>query len=165
MNDINYDFLSWANMEGLCADIHFQMILKKYKPDCIIGLSRGGIVPARLFSDYFDVVEDVFSLDIKMYTGIKSVMEEAVIRPFHDDVKGKKILIVDDIWDSGMTMRAVLKYLQGEDLTTATLYKNPKVVDGPNYYGTLSKEGTWVVFPWEKEETKREMLRLKTEKE
>ena len=160
MNDINYRYLSWYDVEDACFSIcHTEMYKDKYKPDCIIGLSRGGIIPARLFSDYFDVVEDVFSMDVKAYQGIKDVMEEAVIRPFHDDVKGKNILVVDDIWDSGMTMRAVLKYLKGESVTTATLFWNSKVKDKPNYYAEVAKEGEWVVFPWEKQETLRKTLK------
>ena len=159
MDDINYEYLSWWDIDDACSEIYSQMLLNKYTPDCIIGLSRGGVIPSRIFSDYFDVVEYFFSLDVKLYNGIRSTTGKAVIRPFHGDVKGKRILVVDDIWDSGMTMKAVLEYLKGEDITTATLYWNSKVKDKPNYYANITKEGAWIVFPWEKEETKREMAK------
>jgi len=161
--DVKYVYLNWEHIETACQKIYSQMVKDNYKPDCIIGLSRGGVVPARLFSDYFDVVEDVFSLDVKMYIGIKSALEEAIIRPFHDsfhdDVKGKNILVVDDIWDSGITMKAVLRYLKKENLTTTTLYWNSKVKDRPDYFAATTDEGSWTVFPWEKEETKRELAK------
>jgi len=154
MEDIIYKYLTWNDIELACLNIYDQMVKNKYKPDCIIGLSRGGVIPGRLFSDYFDVVEYFFSLDVKMYTGIKKTMEEAIIRPFHEEIKGK-CLVVDDIWDSGMTMRAVLEYLKGKDITTATLYWNGKIKDRPDYYCHETKCYEWISFPWEKFETDR----------
>jgi hypothetical protein len=50
-----------------------------YKPDCIIGLLRGGVVPARIFADYYNIVLDFFALDVKLYNGIDERREKPLI--------------------------------------------------------------------------------------
>lgn len=131
------------------------MVRDSFKPQAIIGLMRGGIVPSRIFSDYFDIFLDFFSLDVKLYYDINKSHEKPLIGAFHGDVKGKKILIVDDIWDSGRTMEAVLDYLKEEDVTTTTLFWKETAEGKPDYYAEGSKELEWVVFPWEEHEFRR----------
>jgi hypoxanthine phosphoribosyltransferase len=135
---------------------------KHYKPDVIIGLLRGGIIPARIFADFFNVKMDFFALDVKLYTGINERDKKPVIRHFDEDIKGKKILIVDDIWDSGTTMKAVLEYLKNEDIQTVTLYWKETADQKPTYYSYVAKEEQWIVFPWEKTETKNELRQAKS---
>jgi len=134
------------------------MLSHDYKPDCIIGLLRGGIVPARIFSDYFNIILDFFSLDVKLYEGINKRKEKPVIGPFsYDLIKGKKILIIDDIYDSGKTMEAVLAYLSEENVVTATLFWKETASKKPNYYAKVAKKDEWIVFPFEKFEFDREI--------
>ena len=100
---------------------------------------------------------DFFAIDVKLYDGIASTTEKPQIRPFYGDVKGKKVLIIDDIWDSGRTMEAVLEYLGKENVTTATLYWKEKALNKPNYYAETARENEWIVFPWETWEFRRLM--------
>jgi len=150
-----YTHQSWKDIEDRCLSIYHKMLIDEYKPQSIVGLLRGGVVPARIFSDYFDILLDFFALDVKLYNGINSKNEHAEIRQFFGDVKGKKILVVDDIWDSGQTMRSVLDYLGDEDVTTATLFYKEGAQGRPNYYAESNQENEWIVYPWEKEEFKR----------
>jgi hypoxanthine phosphoribosyltransferase len=135
------------------------MLRDNYKPDCIVGLLRGGIVPARIFSDYFNIMLDFFALDVKLYEGINRRKEKPVIGPFsYDLVKKKDIFIVDDIFDSGKTMEAVLEYFRKEKVTTATLFWKETASKKPNYYAEVAKKDEWIVFPFEKHEFRRETL-------
>ena len=68
-----------------------------------------------------------------------------------------RVLIVDDIWDSGKTMNAVLDYLGEEDITTATLFWKETAKEKPTYYANIAGRNEWVVFPWEKYEFNREI--------
>ena len=125
------------------------MCCDKYEPQSIIALLRGGVVPGRIFSDYFNIFLDFFALDVKLYDTIGVRNEVAKIKPFNGNVKGKKILVIDDIWDSGTTMQAVLEYLGEEDVTTATIFWKETATSEPTYYSEKVEEDTWIVFPWE----------------
>jgi hypoxanthine phosphoribosyltransferase len=145
-------FISWEDVEEDCLTIYANMRKDNYTPDVILGLLRGGVVPSRIFLDLHQSLLDFCSIDVKLYDGINLRGPSPKIRSFIDDIKGKKILIVDDIWDSGKTMNAVLEYLKGYDITTATLYWREKASQKPNYYSKIAPEGEWQIFPWEKYE-------------
>lgn len=156
LSHIKFRHLTWQDIDKYCENIYYQMLRDKYQPDCIIGLLRGGIVPARIFSDYFNILLDFFALDVKLYNGIDSRNDEPRIKTFFGDVSGK-ILIVDDILDSGKTMNAVLKYLGDKDVTTATLLWKETAPNKPNYYADIAKKDEWIVFPFETKEFEREI--------
>ena len=157
MNDkTKFKFVSWDDLETDCAVIYSKMLKDNYKPDCIIGLFRGGIVPARIFSDYFNIWLDFFALDVKLYNGINKRMKKPKIRIFDEDIKGKEILVIDDIYHSGTTMKSVLEFLKGEKITTTTVFWKETAEEKPDYYAGVAKKDEWIVFPWEKREFKRE---------
>ena len=153
----NFKFISWNDLEYYCDKIYTQMLKDDCKPDCIIGLLRGGIVPARIFSDHFNILIDFFALDVKLYTGVNRRMEKAKIKAFDGDVKGK-ILVVDDIYDSGKTMEVVLEHLKGKEVTTATIFWKESAKNKPDYYAEVAKENEWIVFPFEMAEFNREKV-------
>ena len=158
IDKIKFRHVTWADFDYYCHDIYIQMLAKKYKPECIIGLLRGGIIPARIFSDYFDISLDFFALDVKLYDGINKAKERPVLGPFSlEAIRGKRILITDDILDSGRTMNAVLEYLKGEDVTTATLFWKETAERKPDYYSEIARKNTWINFPWEHFELEREL--------
>ena len=141
---------SWFYIEGSCKIIREKMISDNYKPDVIIGLLRGGVIPARIFADYFSILLDFFAIDVKLYEGIGVRKENATIKPFHFDIEeDKKILVVDDIWDSGKTMEAIMGTLNGRNVKTTTLFWRKSAKKKPDYYAD-EIEDEWVIFPWEK---------------
>jgi hypothetical protein len=133
------------------------MVQDGYRPQALVGLLRGGVIPARIFSDCFDILLDFSALDVKLYTGINERMDEAVVGPFMGDVQGKSILVIDDIWDSGKTMEAVLEHLCNEDVKTATLVWKDTAPRQPDYFDRVAKDGEWIVFPWETYEFQRQI--------
>lgn len=144
--------LNWSDIQVACLHIYDNMRDIGFKPNAIIGLLRGGVIPARMFSDFFDIMMDFYAIDVKLYTGIGKKNDQPIIKPFHIDIRGKNILVIDDIWDSGKTMEAVLEELKGENVTTATLYWKESAKGKPNYYYETAKDNEWIVFPWEKYE-------------
>ena len=157
--DKQFKFLGWSDIDRACLSLYSQMHKNDYVPDVIIGLLRGGVIPARIMADYFGIMLGFFALDVKLYTGIGTRMGEPVIRyDFKDsDIEGKKILVVDDILDSGRTMNAVLEQLKGNSIATATLFWKETAKDKRDYYAETSSEIEWIVYPWETMEFKREM--------
>jgi hypoxanthine phosphoribosyltransferase len=155
MISTDYKFLSWQDVEKCCLSIYYKMFEDGYHPESLVGLIRGGMVPTCIFSDFFGIVFEFYALDAKLYHGNGNEIgvrgNKVRIRPFNlDNVKGKKILIVDDIWDTGTTMAAVLDQLKEEDITTATLMWRETAPEKPNYYCSTVKKDEWVVFPWER---------------
>jgi len=156
---MEFKFLDWQEIDSACLSLYSQMHVANYVPDAIIGLLRGGVVPARIMADYFGIVLDFFALDVKLYTGVGIRNEEPVIRyDFKDsDIKDKKILVIDDVWESGKTMNAVMNHFEGHNITTATLYWKENAKEKPNYYAETANENIWLIYPWEQMEFKREM--------
>jgi hypoxanthine phosphoribosyltransferase len=157
---IEYKYISWNGVEEYCYDIIRQMQKNNYTPQAIIGLLRGGIVPARIFSDFFNVVFDFYALDVKFYNGINSTNEKPLIRNIYGDIKVDNCLIIDDIYDSGKTMKAILEHLNGKNVVTATLFWKETAKEKPDYYSQVAKKNEWISFPWECYETKREIAKL-----
>ena len=142
---MNYKFVSWGRHEAICYSIIDKMVSDGYKPDCIIGLLRGGVIPARIFSDYFDIILDFYAIDVKSTNGVNKYMSEAVVREFNiKNFHCKNILVIDDIWDTGKTMNAILKELKGEKVTTATLYWKNFAVGRPSYYEMTEESNEWI---------------------
>jgi hypoxanthine phosphoribosyltransferase len=166
-----YNHVSWSDVDEYCMDIVAQMDETGYRPDCIIGLTKGGVVPARIVADYFDL--DMDFIDVKYYDGINQRMSKPKIEG-SDEFFGnfhlhKRMLVVDDIWDTGDTMMAVVERLiqpfrphkLGAHVTTATLFWKEGASKKPDYYAGVAKPGEWINFPWERYEFQREVKKLK----
>lgn len=152
----------WTDIKYYCDILSEQIANDGNSPDIIIGLMRGGIIPARLFSDHFGVLMDFYAIDVKYYDGIGQTKEAPIVDLFNMDINsfnGKKILIVDDIWDSGVTMKCVQSHFQNVDavVSSATMHAR-EGSDGPDYYGEIVPHGIWIVYPWEIQETKDKII-------
>lgn len=118
-------------------------ISKEFQPDMIIGVMRGGAVPARLLSR---------ELDVKKMHGIsveKDGEERKVVTDFLIDLKGKKILLVEDMLETGRSLIVAKKYLEekGAEVKTVCFYIMPQSEIKPDYF--LSKIESAPKFPWE----------------
>ena len=162
--NLKYAHLSWDDVEKSCINMYAAMKSDSYYPDVIIGLLWGGVVPTRIFVDLFATDRlNAHVIYASLYNNI-GVAKDKVDLVSHycaKDLTGKKVLIIDDIWDSGRTMRAALQSLIQYDciVTAATLvYKNVDAAIAPHYYDkVLSDRGIYIVFPWEKYEFYREI--------
>jgi hypoxanthine phosphoribosyltransferase len=118
-----------------------QMVRANFKPDIVIGLSRGGIVPALLVSHYFNC---------ECYIRNK---EETL---FDVEFPQRSILVIDDINDSGSTLTAVnhelYQDLELREIKYATLINNESssfTVDFSGIDFNRLEQDDWFVFPWE----------------
>jgi hypoxanthine phosphoribosyltransferase len=121
-----------------------------YKPDIVIALSRGGFVPARNICDML-IITDLVSLKVDHW-GITATKDgKAKIRyPLNIDLTGKKVLVVDDITDTGESMLVSLDFIKSlnpADIKTVTALHIKTSKFTPDYYGE-EIDWKWVVFPW-----------------
>ena len=115
----------------------------KFVPDVIIGLSRGGLQPAVMLSNYFDVPMIPVSLALRDHQVEKVDFE---LDP------NKKYLVIDDINDSGATLNRLAQYMNEHTWRSAVLINNLPSPFEPDYQGieiNKDEEDVWVVYPWE----------------
>ena len=118
--------------------------------DALVAITRGGLVPAAIVARELNirVVESVAvkSYDHQNQSGIK------VLKTISEDIlaaakAGKKVLIVDDLVDTGSTARVVREMLPGAHF--ATVYAKPKGREMVDTFITEVSQDTWIFFPWD----------------
>jgi uncharacterized protein len=120
-----------------------------------VGIARGGIPVAMVVSDILDLKIDY--INVKSYVGIAERTSPRIISPLSEDIHGKKVLLVDDLVDHGVTMKMLKTYLKKmgpKVLRTAVLFKKPWSATEPDYF--VEASDNWIVFPFEVGEVARQ---------
>jgi len=158
-----YEVPSWEEIHELCIKLADRIMESGYDPDVIVAVARGGWIPARLLSDLLEIPE-IATVRVEYYVGIyETKSKPQITQPLQVDIEGKKVLLVDDIADSGKSLRLVKEHLlerRASEVRIATLYFKPWSVVVPDYF--IRETDAWVCFPHEiYESTKKIYLKLK----
>jgi len=144
------EFLSWDRIADL-IDILSQQLPHDF--DAILVITRGGMVPACLISEKLDI-RNVMAAAVMFYTGVGVTLDEPKFLQFPADplLLGRRILIIDDVWDSGRTVASVKQRVleAGGIPTVAVIHFKPgrsKVQGRPDYYA--AETDNWIVYPWD----------------
>lgn len=127
-----------------------QTVVDDYKPDLILSIARGGLLIGGALG-YAMGVKNVSVINVEFYTGIGQTLEQPVMLPPTPeavDLSGMKVLIADDVADSGKTLELVQQYC-AETVTesrTAVIYHKPRSIITPDY--VWKKTDRWIDFPW-----------------
>ena len=149
-----YRYISWPEYGNLAEALAEKVRSEGKRFDLVIGIARGGMPVAMVVSDHLDVRIDF--INVKSYVGIAERGTPKILSTVTEDVRGKNVLIVDDLVDQGDTMHVVKEYLRGQGpslLEVAVLFKKPWSKFEPDYY--LDVVDRWVVFPFELSEVNR----------
>lgn len=123
--------------------------VREYDPDAIVAVARGGMMLGQLMGYGLDL-RNVQSIHVEAYDDA-SRRKEAEIFGQCDLEGAKRVLIVDDIVDSGMTLKALLEYLQnvypGVTFKAASLFFKPEASVQPDF--TVKEATEWINFFWE----------------
>jgi len=152
---------SWDQIYSLVLNLAEKIRNSNFVPDIIVGVSRGGWVPARILSDLLEN-SNLANVTTEFYVGIGQTKQEPVItQPVSVSVRAKKLLIVDDIADTGESLKVVTAHLAehgASEIKVATIYYKEFSVTLPDFYE--KQVDSWVVFPWERKETTRKVVEL-----
>ena len=123
--------------------------LKEYNPDALIAIARGGLTLGHLLSEALDTRE-VYSLNSIHYDGMKK-LETFDIFNIPDLSRRHKVVLIDDIIDSGESMVEILKILKDKfphcEFKVASIYYKPTALMQPDYKVREAKG--WIEFFWE----------------
>ena len=145
------EVISWYRFEELARSLADTIRESNYQPDMIIGICRGGYLPARLLADYFGIM-DLASIKIEHYHAMRK-HDTAVIRyPLAADVSGKRLLLVDDVSDSGDTFDVAMEHIRQcgafAQLKTAVLHHKATSTFIPDYRAATVVKWRWLIYPW-----------------
>ncbi len=132
--------MSWQEVDAALAELAYKI---KPKPDVIVGIARGGLVPARILASKLDS-RDMYCLTIKKVGGERKVTTDIL-----DDISSKTILLVEDMLETGRSLVVAQRYLEakGAIVITAALYAQPDSEIMPDFY--LEARAQVPAFPWE----------------
>jgi uncharacterized protein len=121
-----------------------------FRPDAIVAIARGGLTLAGALGYALDV-KMLGSLNVEFYTGVEERLDEPIVLPptlDRGELAGKRVLLADDVSDSGRTLSLVLQLLQagGGEVRTVCLYSKPGTVQRPDYVWRTTDR--WIMFPW-----------------
>ncbi|MEM2865979.1 MAG: phosphoribosyltransferase [Candidatus Hadarchaeales archaeon] len=146
--------LSWEEVQRLCERLSKLIVGAGYRPDLVVAVSRGGFPVGRILCDLLGV-EDLASLQVRYYVRPgETGQKPEVVHPLNARLEGRRVLVADDVADTGHSLAAVRDLLSREGaagLKVATLHYKPWSVFRPDFYVEEVKE--WVVYPWEVRET------------
>lgn len=155
---IEYEAPSWSQIYGLLLRQAEHIKISGFKPDVIVGICRGGWVPARILSDLLDN-SNLANVRVESYSGISKASEPVLTQYVSANVNGKKVLVVDEIADSGRSLQLVIEHLKKEGangIKIATIYYKSACTVKPEFFE--KKTENWVIFPWDVKEFLKELF-------
>lgn len=155
MNDVEFETVDWQTFYSLCLEAADVVKASGIKYDVLVGISRGGLVPLRILSDELDQ-KNLLVVRVEFYEDVGKTKLEPTIKEDlrEDEIKGLKVLVVDDVADSGKSLRKVVEYLRklgAERVDTLTIFFKPKSEIVPTFYVRTTNK--WIIFPHERRET------------
>mgnify|MGYP002760738538 CR=1 FL=1 len=156
MSDLPEEFdctiTNWEYIYDLCREVSNQVKADNFDPDVVVALARGGWFAGRVICDFLGL-NDLTSLKMEHYVGTGEKSGEPTVRyPMPEgSVEGKDVLIIDDIADTGGSIRRAHEYVTDRDadtVRTATLQLLQTSEFEPEFVGERLEDWTWVVYPW-----------------
>jgi len=144
------EVMDWRLFAELSEKVAEKIVASGWQPDFMVGLARGGWVLSRVLCDYLGV-KDLVSIKVEHWGVTATPDGKARIKyAFDVDLTGRRVLVVDDITDTGESMMVAVDYVREKnplEVRTAAL----RHIDGskftPDYYGDVIT-WRWIIFPW-----------------
>ena len=145
------EIISWEHAYQMARGLARQVREDGFSPEIIVAISRGGLMPARVLSDHLNLF-DLATLKVEHYHAVRKQRVAKVQYPLNAAIEGRRVLLVDDVSDSGDTFQVAVRHLheKGEPASLRTAVLHHKWVSSyvPDYFAQEVKEWRWLVYPW-----------------
>jgi len=150
MEKFNCVLPTWNEIQDVAKKTCNAIKESDFHPDVIIAIARGGLVPGRLFCDFLHI-KNCYSIKVDHW-GLTATKdgEAKLTHTLNLDLEGKRVLVVDDITDTGQSMDLAKKHISGlnpGEIKTSTLFHLTGSKYTPDFFGK-EREWAWIVFPW-----------------
>jgi hypoxanthine phosphoribosyltransferase len=145
------DLVTWNEFYDLAKYLSRLIKSSGWRPDLVVAIGRGGYVPSRVVCDF--LVHDLLtSMKVEHWGIAAQKKDQAMVRfPLATGVSGQKVLIVDDVTDTGDTLTTAVGYVESlgpKETRTAVLQHKICSEFEPDYYAEKITEWRWIIYPW-----------------
>lgn len=151
---MEYLILTWDDVYNLTLQLSERVVESGFKPDVVVGIARGGWIPARVLSDvlYADSLQNI---RIEYYSDVgQKGREPKITQPITGSMEGKSVLLVDEVADTGDSLYHATEHVQdlgAAEVKTAVLHWKPWSRVRPDFFMVQTER--WTVYPWELRES------------
>jgi hypoxanthine phosphoribosyltransferase len=145
--------LTWTDFGRASRELAIRIVADDFRPDLILAIARGGLFAAGALGYALDV-KNLHVMNVEFYTGVDSRLEMPVVLPPVPqavDLSGARVLIADDVADTGATLQLVKDFCVGHvaDVRCAVVYEKPQSMVKCEY--VWKHTDRWINFPWSTE--------------
>ena len=156
-------YVSYNQIHSIMKDLSEQIVKSGFEPDYIVAIGTGGFIPARMIKTFIN--RPILTVGIAYYDLNDNIMDKPNIIQWIDDadakLKGKKILLIDEVDDSRATIGYCLDKLlthEPEEIVVAVVHNKEKEKRGAiphavkQYYAGETMGDKWICYPWDADE-------------
>ena len=142
--------LSWAEFGVASRALAGQIVDDGYDPDVVLSIARGGMLVGAALGYALDV-KNTWTMNVEFYTGVDERLDVPMILPPVPelvDLQAERMLIADDVADTGETLRLVKDFCAGKvaEVRCAVLYEKSRSIVRCEY--VWRRTDLWIDFPW-----------------
>lgn len=155
---IERETLTWDGFGEATRELARRIVESGFDPEVVVAIARGGLLPAGAIA-YGLGAKNCGAINVEFYTGIGTVLDTPEVLPPELDMAylvGRRVLLVDDVADSGRTLALAAHLLVdiGAEVRSVTIYTKPSTIIQPDY--AWKDTDLWIDFPWSFKGTVRE---------
>lgn len=138
-------YVSWDEVQSLCRKLAVRIHAERPDLTRILAITRGGLFPAGILARELNI-KLIETVGIESYNGMDRQNDVVILKEFNQHF-AYNVLVVDDLADTGRTLKELKKALVKP--VVATLFTKPQGCVDVDYYGEEVPQDTWVRFPWD----------------
>jgi len=144
------EILSWELFGDASRELAQVIADDGYEPEMILAIARGGLLVGGALG-YALGIKNVYTMNVEYYTGVEERLDvPRILPPAPDfvDLEDARILITDDVADTGHTLQSVQEFCAGKvgEVRVAVLYEKPSSLVSCDY--VWRRTDRWINFPW-----------------
>jgi uncharacterized protein len=144
------EVMRWDDLGTGARELAELIHADRYEPDVILAIARGGLLVAGALG-YALGVKNTYTMNVEFYTGVDERLPAPMILPPVPelvDLTEARLLIADDVADTGRTLALVKDFCAGKvaEVRVAVLYEKPTTVVPCDYVWRRTE--SWITFPW-----------------